>query len=189
MKTVERYQRCRYGSVLDKNLTPAEIQTRYQEYVKLKAKVEILQLSQRHHLGENLGDLGKNDLEHLEGQLEVTLRQIRSTKTHFMVDQLVQLQRKEEMLLETNKTLRSKLEESSQSWQPEAAAGEEQNDVGYNEEATQIEEFGGFYEPLHESNTSICSYNIRGEEGIMEQENVGSSSTQNVHGFIPSWML
>ncbi|XP_019051519.1 PREDICTED: agamous-like MADS-box protein AGL9 homolog [Nelumbo nucifera] len=62
----------------------------YQEYLKLKARVEVLQRSQRNLLGEDLGPLTTKELQ----QLEMSLKQIRSTK--------------EQMLQEANRTLRRK---------------------------------------------------------------------------------
>ncbi|KAM0866665.1 hypothetical protein ACQ4PT_042488 [Festuca glaucescens] len=71
---------------------------------------------QRNLLGEDLGSLGIKELEQLEKQLDSSLRHIRSTRTQHMLDQLTDLQRKEQMLCEANKCLRRKvkLEESSQ---------------------------------------------------------------------------
>nr|POE46068.1 mads-box protein cmb1 [Quercus suber] len=55
-------------------------QSSYQEYLRLKAKVEVLQRAQRNLLGEELGSLNTKELEQLEHQLETSLNQITSTK-------------------------------------------------------------------------------------------------------------
>ncbi|KAJ0104804.1 hypothetical protein Patl1_18939 [Pistacia atlantica] len=112
MKTLDRYQRCSYGA-LDANRAGNESQGTYQEYLKLKTMVEVLQRSQRNLLGEDLGPLCTKELDQLENQLETSLKHIRTTKTQFMVDQLGELQKREQILLETNKALRRKFEESS----------------------------------------------------------------------------
>ncbi|XP_030968114.1 agamous-like MADS-box protein MADS2 [Quercus lobata] len=52
----------------------------YREYLKLKARFESLQQTQRNLLGEDLGPLNTNDLERLERQLDSALKQARSTK-------------------------------------------------------------------------------------------------------------
>ncbi|OIW18029.1 hypothetical protein TanjilG_07613 [Lupinus angustifolius] len=65
-----------------------------QEYLKLKARYEALQRSQRNLMGEDLGPLSSKELESLERQLDSSLKQIRSTRTQFMLDQLSDLQRK-----------------------------------------------------------------------------------------------
>ncbi|KAM0840295.1 hypothetical protein ACQ4PT_059755 [Festuca glaucescens] len=64
---------------------------------------------QRNLLGEDLGTLGIKELEQLEKQLDSSLRHIRSTRTQHMLDQLTDLQRKEQMLCEANKCLRRKM--------------------------------------------------------------------------------
>ncbi|ONI08935.1 hypothetical protein PRUPE_5G208400 [Prunus persica] len=110
LKTLEKYQRCSYGS-LEANRPVNETQNSYQEYLKLKARVEVLQQSQRNLLGEDLAPLNTKELEQLEHQLEASLNQIRSTKTQFMLDQLCDLQNKEQMLVEANKALRRKVKQ------------------------------------------------------------------------------
>ncbi|TQD72382.1 hypothetical protein C1H46_042073 [Malus baccata] len=91
MKTLEKYQSCSYGS-LEANLPANETQNSYQDYLMLKARVEVLQQSQRNLLGEDLSPLNTKELEHLEHQLETSLKQIRSRKTQFILDQLSDLQ-------------------------------------------------------------------------------------------------
>ncbi|KAK6133767.1 hypothetical protein DH2020_032478 [Rehmannia glutinosa] len=61
-KTLERYHRSSYNPLE----APHNEQNNYQEYVKLKASVEVLQQSHRHLLGEDLGQLGTNELNKLE---------------------------------------------------------------------------------------------------------------------------
>ncbi|KAM3217498.1 hypothetical protein P3L10_026941 [Capsicum annuum] len=78
-KTLERYHRYNYGA-LEGTQPSADSQNNYQEYLKLKTRVEVLQQSQRHMLGEDLGELNIKDLEQFEHQLDSSLRQIRSTK-------------------------------------------------------------------------------------------------------------
>ncbi|KAJ6805144.1 agamous-like MADS-box protein AGL9-like protein isoform X2 [Iris pallida] len=67
------------------------------------------------------------------------------TKTQYMLDQLADLQRKEQMLCEANRSLRKRLEESTQAshqqvWESNADA------IGYNRQANQQGE--EFYHPL-----------------------------------------
>ncbi|KAL5660658.1 hypothetical protein ACJX0J_027783, partial [Zea mays] len=79
------------------------------EYLKLKARVDNLQGTQRNLLGEDLESLGIKELEHLEKQLDSSLKHIRSTRTQHMVDQLTELQKKEQMFCEANKCLRRRV--------------------------------------------------------------------------------
>ncbi|KDP41334.1 hypothetical protein JCGZ_15741 [Jatropha curcas] len=163
-KTIEKYQRYSYGA-LETNQSAQDTQRCYQEYLKLKANVEVLQSSQRNLLGENLGDLSTKDLEQLEYQLDSSLKQIRS--------------RKEELLLETNTALRKKLEETNaaleSSWE-----GTDQS-VPYNCQPPHSE---GFVDP------SLCDSNLRIGYNAVETDKVTVATTgQNVDGFIPGWML
>ncbi|XP_022775755.1 MADS-box protein 04g005320-like [Durio zibethinus] len=140
-KSLERYHRYTYG-LLEPGQTEIDSQSNYQEYLKLKAKVEVLQRSQSHFLGEDLGDLGTKELDQLEHQLDFSLKHIRSKKMQFMFDQLSELQRKEEFLLETNRNLRMKLDEST-STLPSWETGEQS--IPYNHPPPQSDEF---FEPL-----------------------------------------
>jgi len=56
------------------------MQNNYQEYMKLKTRVEALQRSQRNLLGEDLAPLTTSELDQLESQVDKTLKQIRSRK-------------------------------------------------------------------------------------------------------------
>ncbi|KAF8399983.1 hypothetical protein HHK36_015856 [Tetracentron sinense] len=132
-------------------------QSSYQEYLKLKARHEALQRTHRqvhctvkwfiltNFMGEDLGPLSGRDLESLERQLDVSLKQIRSIRTQCMLDQLTDLQRKEQMLSESNKTLARKLEEGSQGnalqWDPNAQG------LGYGRQPAHPQG-DGFFHPL-----------------------------------------
>ncbi|XP_057479809.1 agamous-like MADS-box protein MADS2 isoform X4 [Actinidia eriantha] len=79
-KTLERYQRCSYGSPDSSQPVNENQQSVYHEYLTLKARVDVLQRSQRNLLGEELEALTTKELEQLERQLENSLKQIRSKK-------------------------------------------------------------------------------------------------------------
>ncbi|GJN15633.1 hypothetical protein PR202_gb02566 [Eleusine coracana subsp. coracana] len=100
----------------------------------------------RNLLGEDLDSLGIKDLESLEKQLDSSLKHIRSTRTQHMVDQLTELQRREQMFSDANKCLRRKLEESNQVlWQQAWEHGERQPDV---QQQQQLHGGNGFFHPL-----------------------------------------
>ncbi|CAJ1931846.1 unnamed protein product [Sphenostylis stenocarpa] len=132
-KTLERYHRCSYGALELHHQPEIETQRRYQEYLKLKSKVEALQQTQRNLLGEELEHLDVKELEHLERQLDSSLKQIRSNKCSkgspiflslvslsllagsfmhgswkLLATNSVLMDTQEEMLLETNNILRNK---------------------------------------------------------------------------------
>nr|QOC60035.1 SEP3-family transcription factor TM5 [Solanum corneliomulleri] len=145
LKTLERYQKCNYGAP-EPNISTREALeiSSQQEYLKLKGRYEALQRSQRNLLGEDLGPLNSKELESLERQLDMSLKQIRSTRTQLMLDQLTDYQRKEHALNEANRTLKQRLMEGSRlnlQWQPNA------QDVGYGRQTTQTQG-DGFFHPL-----------------------------------------
>ncbi|URE30886.1 MADS-box transcription factor [Musa troglodytarum] len=93
-RILERYQRYSYA---ERALLEAdtEVQGNWcDEYGQLKAKIEALQTSQRHLVGEQLEKLTLKELQQLEQQLETALRKIRSRKNSMMFDSIHELQRK-----------------------------------------------------------------------------------------------
>ncbi|KAK7838715.1 mads-box protein ej2 [Quercus suber] len=211
LKTLEKYQKCSY-SALEASRPINETQSSYQEYLRLKAKVEVLQRAQRNLLGEELGSLNTKELEQLEHQLETSLNQIRnllgeelgslntkeleqlehqletslnqirSTKTQYMLDQLVDLQNREHMLVEANRSLRKKLDENNNAQVPLRQAWEAGGQsIQYSHLPPQSE---GFFQPLGGNSTLQIGYNPIASEEM----NVGAPA-HNVHGFIPGWML
>ncbi|KAK8958651.1 hypothetical protein KSP40_PGU018088 [Platanthera guangdongensis] len=149
LNTLERYQKCNYGAPETNTISRETqcLQSSQHEYLKLKSRVEALQRSQRNLLGEDLGPLSGKDLEQLERQLDASLKQIRSTRTQFMLDQLSDLQRREQMLCEANKTLKRRWEESNQANPQQVWDHNTVNAVGYGRQSAQ--HHGDiFYQPL-----------------------------------------
>ncbi|KAF5745763.1 MADS-box protein CMB1-like [Tripterygium wilfordii] len=176
-KTLERYQACTYGS-METNGAGKDTENSYQDYVRLKAKVEVLQRSQRNLLGEDLEDLGSKELERLEHQLDSSLRQIWSSKNQFMHNQLAELQRKEEMLLEANEELRKKLEDSNAHVRPLEA--------GYQGIGPQAAPTEGFFEPLRYNSTLQLGYNAEATDQVND-----ATATQHINNQLnpAGWML
>ncbi|KAI9112913.1 hypothetical protein K1719_016027 [Acacia pycnantha] len=180
LKTLERYQKCSYGSV-EVSKPAKELETSYREYLKLKGRTESLQRTQRNLLGEDLGPLNSKELEQLERQLDSSLKQVRSIKTQFMLDQLSDLQNKEHVLVEANRTLTMKLEEISsrnnyrQSWE----GGNQSMPYGSQSANSQ-----GFFQPLDCNPTLQIGYNAEGSEQM-----TATTQGQQGNGFIPGWML
>ncbi|CAH8383445.1 unnamed protein product [Eruca vesicaria subsp. sativa] len=100
-KTFEKYRKHSYATI-DPNQSAKNLQEKYQDYLKLKSRVEILQHSQRHLLGEEIAGMGVNELEQLERQVDASLRQIRSTKARSMLNQLSDLTTKVYIKIHTN---------------------------------------------------------------------------------------
>ncbi|ESQ41557.1 hypothetical protein EUTSA_v10014493mg [Eutrema salsugineum] len=187
IKTLDRYQKCSYGSIEVNNKPAKELENSYREYLKLKGRYENLQRQQRNLLGEDLGPLNSKELEQLERQLDGSLKQVRSIKTQYMLDQLSDLQSKEQMLLETNRALSMKLDDmigvrshhmGGGGWE-----GNEQN-VSYAHHQAQSQ---GLYQPLECNATLQIGYdNPVGSEQITATT---QAQAQHGNGYIPGWML
>ncbi|KAL8532875.1 hypothetical protein ACS0TY_009179 [Phlomoides rotata] len=152
LKTLDRYQKCNYGAPEPSVSTREALElSSQQEYLKLKARYEALQRTQRNLLGEDLGPLSSKDLETLERQLDMSLKQIRSTRTQAMLDTLQDLQRKEHALNEANKSLKQRqLFEGSQislQWNPNTA--EEVHHHHQHHQPQPQPGDGPFFHPLH----------------------------------------
>ncbi|XP_019159234.1 PREDICTED: MADS-box transcription factor 6 [Ipomoea nil] len=106
-KTLERYENCSFNP--QENSIERETQNWSHEVIKLKAKYESLQRTQRHLLGEDLGPLSIKELQNLEKQLENALAQTRQKKTQVMLEHMEELRRKERHLDDVNKQLKTKV--------------------------------------------------------------------------------
>ncbi|CAJ2669170.1 agamous-like MADS-box protein MADS2 isoform X1 [Trifolium pratense] len=187
LKTLDRYQKCSYGAVEVSKPAKELEQSSYREYLKLKQRFENLQRTQRNLLGEDLGPLSSKDLEQLERQLDSSLKQVRSTKTQFMLDQLADLQNKEQMLVEANRSLSIKLDEINsrnqyrQSWE----AGEQSMQYG----APQNAHSQSFFQQLDCNPTLQIGSDYRYNNVANDQIASTSQAQQQVNGFVPGWML
>ncbi|XP_050376017.1 agamous-like MADS-box protein MADS2 [Argentina anserina] len=189
MKTLEKYQRCSYGA-LDTNQPANETQNSYQEYLKLKARVDVLQRSQRNLLGEDLGPLNTKELEQLEHQLESSLKHIRSTKTQFMLDELSDLQNREQMLVETNKSLRRKLEETNLQGAPLRLAWDGNYGQNIHQHNNRLPpQSQCFFQPLPGNNNSPMQIGYAQMGSDHHQQMNPGNPGQTMNGFIPGWML
>ncbi|TYI09160.1 hypothetical protein ES332_A09G051600v1 [Gossypium tomentosum] len=103
--TLEKYWQHRYSSPVD--IPVDETQTLYQEVLRLKAKYESLQHSQRHLLGEELESLTVKELYKIEKQLDRALSQARQKKTQLLLERMEELSKKERELEVENKQLKS----------------------------------------------------------------------------------
>ncbi|XP_021997165.1 agamous-like MADS-box protein MADS4 isoform X5 [Helianthus annuus] len=135
LKTLERYKKCNYGAPeINVSAREALELSSQQEYLKLKARYEELQRSQRNLLGEDLGPLSCKELESLERQLDTSLKQIRSARTQSMLDTLTDLQKK---LMEGHQV-------STLHWHPHA-----QLEIGYDRQHEPQHQTGeAFFHPL-----------------------------------------
>ncbi|GAV83229.1 SRF-TF domain-containing protein/K-box domain-containing protein, partial [Cephalotus follicularis] len=183
LKTLERYQKCSYGAVeVGKPAKELEVASfsSYREYLKLKARFDALQCTQRNLLGEDLDPLNTKELEQLERQLESSLKHVRSTKTQYMLDQLSDLQNKEQLLLESNRALTIKVmllkNQLGSSWE----GGEHSVPYGHQH----ADQSQCLFQPLECNPTLQMGYNPVGSNQM-----TATTHAQQVHGFLPGWML
>ncbi|KAL7241292.1 hypothetical protein ACSBR2_006835 [Camellia fascicularis] len=184
LKTLERYQKCNYGAP-EPNVSAREALelSSQQEYLKLKARYEALQRSQRNLLGEDLGPLNSKELESLERQLDMSLKHIRSTRTQYMLDQLTDLQRKEHALNEANNTLKQRLlggnPINSLQWNLSA------QDVGYGRQPVQPQG-DTFFHPLECEPTLQIGYQ---NDPITAAAAVAAAAAgPSVNNYMPGWL-
>ncbi|GMP57560.1 hypothetical protein CsSME_00021597 [Camellia sinensis var. sinensis] len=153
-----------------------------QEYLKLKARYEALQRSQRNLLGEDLGPLNSKELESLERQLDMSLKHIRSTRTQYMLDQLTDLQRKEHALNEANNTLKQRLlggnPINSLQWNLSA------QDVGYGRQPVQPQG-DTFFHPLECEPTLQIGYQ---NDPITAAAAAAAAAGPSVNNYMPGWL-
>ncbi|XP_021730975.1 MADS-box protein CMB1-like [Chenopodium quinoa] len=189
LKTIEKYQRCSYGA-LEENGLLNDSEATYQEYLKLKSRVEFLQQSQRNLLGEDLAPLAIKELEQLEHQLELSLKQIRSTKTQQMMDQMAELRRREQALIENNRNLMKKLEDCSpQIPQRLAWEGDNTQDQQHIPFSRIPHPSEGFFQPLYRNPPQQIGYNhLESTEMSVATPSQQHVNGYNVHGH-HGWML
>ncbi|CAL4913273.1 unnamed protein product [Urochloa decumbens] len=173
-KTLERYRSSNYTSQEVK--TPLDGEVNYQDYLKLKTRVEFLQTTQRNILGEDLGPLSMKELEQLENQIEVSLKHIRTRKNQMLLDQLFDLKSKEQELQDLNKDLKKKLQQTDAenllhvSWEEGGHSGTSGN---------AIEPYQGFLQ--HQENDPSLQIGYH-QQAYMDQLNNEDMADPNEHG-------
>ncbi|XP_038999383.1 truncated transcription factor CAULIFLOWER A-like [Hibiscus syriacus] len=126
-ETLGKYWQQRYSSPVD--IPGDETKTLSQELLRLKAKYESLQRSQRHLLGEELDSLTIKELYKMEKQLDRALSQARQKKMQLLLERMEELSKKERELADENKKLKSQLELEN-IFQPPQVLGNPNIDVG-----------------------------------------------------------
>ncbi|XP_010272601.1 PREDICTED: MADS-box protein SOC1-like [Nelumbo nucifera] len=106
-KTIERYQRYSKDVQVDRTIEQSMQHLKY-EAANMAKKIELLEVSKRKLLGENLGSCSLEELQQIENQLERSLTTIRARKTQLFREQIEDLKEKERLLDEENAVLRKK---------------------------------------------------------------------------------
>uniref|UniRef100_A0ACD5ZST3 Uncharacterized protein n=1 Tax=Avena sativa TaxID=4498 RepID=A0ACD5ZST3_AVESA len=182
-KTLERYRTCNHSS---QEATPAlENEINYQEYLKMKTRLEFLQSSQRNILGEDLGPLSMKELDQIENQIDVSLKHIRSKKDRVLLDHLFDLKNKEQDLLDQNKELRKKLQETSLGENTVHMSWQDGGQSSSNLHA--IESYPGLQNPDHESSMQI-GYHQSYVDQMNNEEMTCHQHTNGEPGPSAGWM-
>ncbi|RID46359.1 hypothetical protein BRARA_I03027 [Brassica rapa] len=182
LRTLDRYQKCNYGAPepnVPSREALAELNSQ-QEYLKLKERYDALQRTQRNLLGEDLGPLSTKELESLERQLDSSLKQIRALRTQFMLDQLNDLQSKERMLAETNKTLRLRLADGYQMPLQLNPNPEDHHHVDYGRHQQHEHSHQAFFQPLE------CEPIL--QMGYQGQQDHGMGAGPSVNNYMLGWL-
>ncbi|KAK8486260.1 hypothetical protein V6N13_029693 [Hibiscus sabdariffa] len=184
IKTLERYQKCNYVAPetnVSSRIDALELSSQ-QEYLKLKLRCEALQRSQRNLLGEDLGPLSSKELESLEKQLDSTLKLVRSMRTQYTVDQLIDLQRKEHILNEANRTLKQRLLEDYQVNSVQLNPNPE--DIGYGGQPSHQPQPQphGFFHPLE------CEPEPTLHIGYQPDPISAATASPSVNNYLTGWL-
>ncbi|TKY45090.1 MADS-box transcription factor 6 [Spatholobus suberectus] len=107
-KIIERYRQCHYDKSQAGDSLELESQNSYHEFLKLRAKYESLERTQRHFQGEELEPLSFKELQSLEKQLDTTLALTRQLQTKKHIARADELREKVHKLEDINKQLESK---------------------------------------------------------------------------------
>ncbi|KAI0523542.1 hypothetical protein KFK09_005937 [Dendrobium nobile] len=114
-RIIERYERYSYAEKAHLMNDSEPQDDLCQDYGYLKGKVDALQRSRSHLMGEKLDNLSIKELQQLEQQLETALKHIRSQTNQQLLHSIDVLQRKEKSLLEQKIVLEKKVIESENS--------------------------------------------------------------------------
>lgn len=182
-RILERYERYSYA---EKSLVASDPESQgswSDEYGRLKARVEALQKSQRHLMGEQLDMLSVKELQQLEPQLENALKYVRSRKNQLLFDSITELQKKEKELQEYNRDLETKLVEKERAKALTQQANWEQQ--GQPPAGSSSPPSFVIQEPAPSLNMRICQAN-----GISSEEEEAARPLPRVNSNgLPAWMV
>lgn len=114
-RILARYERCSYAeSLANPTANPTDQESAGSwslEYAKLKARIEFLEKSKRHYMGEDIDSLSLKELQNLEHQIDSSMKHIRSRKNQLMLESISELHKKDRALKDENNKLAKKIKE------------------------------------------------------------------------------
>ncbi|KAA3475328.1 MADS-box protein SOC1 isoform X7 [Gossypium australe] len=143
-QTIERYLR----HTKDNRVKPTEqsMQHLKTEAEKMLKKIDLLEVSRRKLLGENLGSCTLEELQQIEQQLERSVTRVRTRKAKVFKDQIDKLKEKEEALAAENAKLCEKYGMLPGKGSKEVNENEEANDESSPSSDVETELFIGLPE-------------------------------------------
>lgn len=180
-RILERYERYSYA---EKAVAASDDQPQgnwCDDYGKLKARIESLQKSQRHLMGERLDMLNVKELQQLEQQLENALKHIRSRKNQLLFDSISDLQKKEKELQEHNRNLEKQLMEKVEKEKSLLQQGSWEQQVQPHTNSTAT--------PFPTKNAALPCLNIRIYPTNGNSEEETTQPAQRVSDGLPAWMV
>ncbi|CAI9092128.1 OLC1v1027302C4 [Oldenlandia corymbosa var. corymbosa] len=106
---IEKYRECVKEEERDNPDVERQLQKMRLEAINMAKKIELLELSQRKLLGQNIGSCSLEELQQLDNQLERSLKSIRTKKAELYKQEIERLKAKEMLLLEENARLAGKV--------------------------------------------------------------------------------
>ncbi|KAJ9147832.1 hypothetical protein P3X46_029949 [Hevea brasiliensis] len=107
-KTIERYQKKAKDLGISIKAVQENMQNGKEDSFSLAKKIELLEISKRKLLGDELEPCSIDELQQLENQLERSLTRIRTRKNQLFREQIEKLKEEEKILIEENTRLRAK---------------------------------------------------------------------------------
>ncbi|XP_024023274.1 truncated transcription factor CAULIFLOWER A isoform X2 [Morus notabilis] len=185
METIlERYERY---SCAEKQLVPTASESQESsswtiELPKLTNRMEVLQRNLRNSMGEDLDPLSLRELQHLEQQLDIGLKRIRTRKNQLMLEAIAEMQKKAKALQEENNLITKKLKENENMLAERANWEQQCNNISGPNSTTPLLMAPHPRPPLPSHGAFQASGVV--EEGSGYQTRPTTNNTR-----IPSWML
>ncbi|CAD6268032.1 unnamed protein product [Miscanthus lutarioriparius] len=132
--TIERYKKAHtVGSSTGPPLLEHNAQQFYQqESAKLRNQIQMLQNTNRHLVGDSVGNLSLKELKQLESRLEKGISKVRARKNELLAAEINYMAKRETELQNDHMNLRTKIEEGEQQLQQVSVAAAAATNVELN---------------------------------------------------------
>ncbi|RLN21783.1 MADS-box transcription factor 21 [Panicum miliaceum] len=171
--TIERYKKASASTsgtapVIDVN----SHQYFQQEAAKLHQQIQTLQNSNKHLMGESIGNMTAKELKSIESRLERGIGRIRSKKHELLLAEIEYMQKREAELQSENMFLRAKVAEAERA-QQEAAEDQMAPPPDGAEATTELQALPASLDPR--------GYYLQAQVSMLAAASAASSSSQHPH--------